>query len=287
MIRASTNAGPPIDPLYSFKCITFPNHYWKEPLRWPRAKPVGRAPETFNRQIQHLELAQFPGWIEGAAQVRQRNLRCRITPFPRRSVWKPQGKMTMSGDMSIVLHDEINSVLGPEARAEWEGRCLEMEITSFPKWKRACELWSPPGWVSKRVSLAVESRAEVARQQAFAPTMLAPTMAMSLSQPTARPITLDLPTHILRPEPISPPSSQASPQSSQPQTGEHAAELTPNTVLVQPIADLELPEDLSDSETVVTVVSSQRRASIALEDAGNVGVSDDATKDRPQRSSAQ
>ena len=139
------------------------------------------------------------------------------------------------------------------------------------------------------MSLAVESRAEVARQQAFAPTMLAPTMAMSVSQPIARPITLDLPTHVLRPEPISPPSSQASPQSSQPQTGEHAAELTPNTVLMQPIADLALPEDLSDSETAVTVVSSQRRASIGSEDAGNVGYSDDATnlRDRARRSSAQ
>ena len=112
-------------------------------------------------------------------------------------------------------------------------------------------------------------------------------MAMSLSQPTVRPITLDLPTHVLNPEPISPPSSQGRPQSSQPQTGEHAAELTPNTVLVQPIADLALPEDLSDSETVVTVVAAQRRASVALEDAGNLGTSDDATKDRARRSSAQ
>ena len=118
VIRASTSAGLPIDPLYTFKCINFPNHYWKEPLGWPRAKPVGRAPETLKRQIQHLELAQIPGWIEGAAQIRQRNLRCRITPFHRKSVWRPQGKMTMSGDMSIVLYDEINSVLGPEARAE-------------------------------------------------------------------------------------------------------------------------------------------------------------------------
>ena len=63
VIRTSTSAGPPIDPLYSFKCITLPNRYWKEPLGWPRAKPVGRAPELFNRQIQHLELAQIPGWI--------------------------------------------------------------------------------------------------------------------------------------------------------------------------------------------------------------------------------
>ena len=102
-----------------------------------------------------------------------------------------------------------------------------------------------------------------------------------------RPITLDLPTHVLRPEPISPPSSQASLQLPQPQTGEHCAELTNNTVLVQPIADLALPEDLSDSETAVTVASSQRRASIASEDAGNLGTSDDATKNRARRSSAQ
>ena len=102
-----------------------------------------------------------------------------------------------------------------------------------------------------------------------------------------RPITLDLPTHVLNPEPISPPSSQASPQSAQPQTGEHADELTPNTILVQPIADLALPEDLSDSEIVVTVVPAQRRASVALEDASNPGTSDDATKNRARRSSAQ
>ena len=280
VIRTSTSAGPPIDPLYTFKCMTLPNRYWKEPLGWPRAKPVGRAPEIFNRQIQHLELAQIPGWIEGAAQIRQRNLQCRITPFPRRSAWKPQGKMTMSGDMSIVLHNEINSVLGPQARAKWEEHCLELEIARFPKWKRACELWSQPGWISKRVSLAVESRAEIARQQAFAPAMVAPTMAMSLNQP----VTIDLPTHILEPERISPPSSQASPQSSQPHTGEHAAELTPDAALVQPIAELSLPEDLSDSETTVTIVSPRRRASVATE---NAEASNDATKERARRSSAQ
>ena len=100
-------------------------------------------------------------------------------------------------------------------------------------------------------------------------------------------VTLDLPTHVLNPEPISPPSSQASPRSSQPQTGEHAAGLTPNTILVQPIAELALPEDLSDSETVVTVVPAQRKPSVALEDASNPGTSDDATKNRARRSSAQ
>ena len=83
----------------------------------------------------------------------------------------------MSGDMSIVQHDEINSVLGSTERARWEEYCLELEIASFPKWKRACELGSQSGWISRRVALAVEGRAEIARQQAFAPTMLAPTMA--------------------------------------------------------------------------------------------------------------
>ena len=284
VIRASTSAGPPIDPLYAFKCITFPNHYWKEPLGWPRAKPVGRAPEAFNRQVQYMELAQIPSCIEGAAQTRQRNLQRRVTPFPRRAVWRPQAKMTMSGDMSIVQHDEINSVLGPEARAEWEGHCLELEIASFPKWKRACELWSQPGWVSKRISLAVESRAELERQQAFAPAMLAPIRAMSSNQPIDRPVTLDLPTHVLQPEPVSPPSTQTSPQSSQPQSGEHAAELTPDAVLVQSTAELSLPEDVSDSETVITVISPQRRSSIASEE---TGVSEDASKNRARRSSAQ
>ena len=231
-----------------------------------------------------MELAQIPNWIEGAAQTRQRNLQRRVTPFPRRAAWRPQAKMTMSGDMSIVQHDEINSVLGPEARAEWEGYCLELEIASFPKWKRACELWSQPGRVSKRISLAVESRAELERQQAFAPAMLTPTMAMSLSHPIDRPVTLDLPTHVLQPEPVSPPSTQTSSQASQPQSGEHAAELTPDAVLVQSTAELSLPEDVSDSETVITVTSPQRRASIASEE---TGVSEDASKNRARHSSAQ
>ena len=103
---------------------------------------------------------------------------------------------------------------------------------------------------------------------------------MSLNDP----VTIDMPTHVLEPEPISPPSSQASPQSSQPQTGELAAELTPDAALVQPIAELSLPEDLSGSETTLTIVSPRRRASVATEDAE---VSNDAPKERARRSSAQ
>ena len=262
-----------------------PNRYWKEPLGWPRAKPVGRAPEVFNRQIQHLESAQIPGWIEGAAQIRQRNLQSRVIPFPRKSAWKPTGKMTMSGDMSIVQHDEINSVLGSTERARWEEYCLELEIASFPKWKRACELWSQSGWISRRVALAVEGRAEMARQKAFAPTMLAPTMAMSLDRPISQPITINLPTHDLEPDPVGPSSSRTSPEYSQQQSGEHTAELTPNAALVQPIAELSLPESPSDSETVTTGVSPRRRASVSTDNPEQN--SDDATKERTRRSSAQ
>ena len=111
--------------------------------------------------------------------------------------------------------------------------------------------------------------------------MVAPTMAMSLNQP----FTIDLPTHVLEPEPFSPPSSQASPQSSQqPQTGEHAAELTPDAASVQPIAELSLPEDLSDPETILTIVSPRRRASVATEDAE---ASNEAPTERARHNSAQ
>ena len=191
----------------------------------------------------------------------------------------------MSGDMSIVQHDEINSVLGSAERARWEEFCLELEVASFPKWKRACELWSQPGWISRRVALAVGGRAEIARQQAFAPTMLAPTMAMSLDRPISQPITINLPTHNLEPEPVGPSSSRTSPQSSQQQSGEHAAGLTPNAALVQPIAELSLPEDLSDPETVATEVSPRRRASVSTDNAKKTP--NDTTKERARRSSAQ
>ena len=193
--------------------------------------------------------------------------------------------MTKSGNMSIVQHDEMNSVLGSTERAKWEEYCLELEVASFPKWKRACELWNQTGWISRRVALAVESRAEVARQQAFAPTMLAPTMAMSLDRPISQPMTINLPTHDLESEPVSPSSSRTSPQSSQPQSGDHAAELTPDAALVQPIAELSLPEDLSDPETIVTVVSPRRRASVSTDNAEETP--NDATEERARRSSAR
>ena len=37
----------------------------------------------------------------------------------------------MSGDMPLVLHDIVNSVPGPELRAEWEDECLNLELSNF------------------------------------------------------------------------------------------------------------------------------------------------------------
>ena len=48
IIKASMSARPNVDPLYSFRCITFPNRYWKEPVGWARARPVGRAPDCLD-----------------------------------------------------------------------------------------------------------------------------------------------------------------------------------------------------------------------------------------------
>ena len=45
--------------------------------------------------------------------------------------------MTMTGDMPLVLLDEVNSVLGEASRAEWEEECLNLEIRKFEIWKRA------------------------------------------------------------------------------------------------------------------------------------------------------
>ena len=74
-----------------------------------------RAPNHLQHQLQHLDLAKVPTWIEGGAQVRQRNLKWRIIPTKQ-----PQGKMKMSVDMSLPMQDVINAVLGAQAPADWE-----------------------------------------------------------------------------------------------------------------------------------------------------------------------
>ena len=108
---------------------------------------------------------------------------------------------------------------------------------------------------------------------------------MSLDRPISQPITIDLPTRNLEPEQAGLSSARTSPQSSQQQSGEHAAELTPDAALVQPIAELSLPEDQSDLETVVAEVSPRHRASVSTDNTEKTP--DDTTKERARRSSAQ
>ena len=187
--------------------------------------------------------------------MRQRNLKCPIAPFKR--------------DTPI-----INTVLGPEARAEWEEQCLEIEIASFPNWKRACELWNQANWVSKRVALAGDTRAEVAGQQAFAHAMPAPIMAMSLDQP----VTIALPTHILETEPISPPITQETTEE-----GRTMAELNPDHTPTQPTAGLNIPKT-SNAETTMTAMPPRRRASVST--ANNDAVKE-ADREKLRRNSAQ
>ena len=110
-------------------------------------------------------------------------------------------------------------------------------------WKKACTLWRQTGWVSKRVALAANQRSEKERAAQYPPQMsqtaAAATMAMSLEQPLtvdATPAEEEV-TEDETAMPVTPSPS-----------GEHAAELTPNVELADPIGDFTID---TDAETVV------------------------------------
>ena len=98
---------------------------------YPRARTIARGQEYLDHQLQHLDFARVHQWIEVAAQVRKRNFSHRIAPDQYEPAWHPPGKMTMSGDMPLVLLDVVISVLGPQLRAEWYEECLNLEISNF------------------------------------------------------------------------------------------------------------------------------------------------------------
>ena len=125
-------------------------------------------------------------------------------------------------------------------RAEWDEECLNLEVSNFDIWKQACALWKLAGWVSKRVALATNHRAEEERVARYAPQQSQPpTMAMSLEQP----LTVEANTNEAEvTEDNTAMSVTPSP------SGEHAAELTPNVELAEPIGDLTIDTDV---ETVV------------------------------------
>ena len=130
-INSSLDASPTVRSDYKFKFIKVPNHYWKEPVGYPRARPIARGQELLNHQLRHTDCANVPQWISVAAQVRDRNLSRRMAPIQYEPVWRPQGRMTMSEDMPLTLLDIVNQVLGAEIRAEWDDECLHLEVTNF------------------------------------------------------------------------------------------------------------------------------------------------------------
>ena len=98
-----------------------------------------------DHQLQYLDFVRVHQWIEMAAQVRKRNFSHRKAPVQYEPAWYPQGKMTMSGDMPLVLLDVVLFVLGPGLRAEWDEECLNLEVSDFKKWNRACGRWKQAG----------------------------------------------------------------------------------------------------------------------------------------------
>ena len=118
VIDSCLRISPHVRSDYQFKFIQVPNRYWKEPVGYPRARPIGPGKQLLNHQLRHLDVANVPKWISVAAQIRNRNLSRRMAPLQYEPVWRPQGRMTMSGDMPLL--DIVNQVLGAEMRAEWD-----------------------------------------------------------------------------------------------------------------------------------------------------------------------
>ena len=57
IINASLRASPNTRSNYHFKFIKIPNRYRKEPVGYPRARPIARGQELLNHQLQHLDFA--------------------------------------------------------------------------------------------------------------------------------------------------------------------------------------------------------------------------------------
>ena len=123
--------------------------------------------------------------------------------------------------------------------------------SNFEAWKRACGLWKQSGWVCKRVALAAACRTEAERALQYAPP---------LAQSTAAPIMVMSPEQLLTVEAT--PKQGIIDNTALPvnpnQSGEHAAKLTPNAALTDPIGELTID---TDAETVIPLPT--RRATVS------------------------
>ena len=95
-INSCLRISPRVRPNYKFKFIQAPNRYWKEPVGYPRARPIGHGKELLDHQLRHLDIANVPKWINVAAQIHDRNQSRRMAPLQYEPAWRPQGRMTMS-----------------------------------------------------------------------------------------------------------------------------------------------------------------------------------------------
>ena len=83
-------------------------------------------------QLQYLDSTWLRHWVEVAARERQWDIRRQVTtPVKQPPAGKPQGNMTMSGNVQLVLYDIIDAVLGPGQRAEWTEHRLTIELTGL------------------------------------------------------------------------------------------------------------------------------------------------------------
>ena len=60
IINASLRLCPNVCPDYKFKIFQVPNRYWKEPVGYPRARPIRRGKEHLDHQVRHLDVANIP-----------------------------------------------------------------------------------------------------------------------------------------------------------------------------------------------------------------------------------
>ena len=62
MINACLRISPHARPDYKFKFIQVPNRYRKEPVGYPRARPIGRGKGLLDHQLRHFDFANVTKW---------------------------------------------------------------------------------------------------------------------------------------------------------------------------------------------------------------------------------
>ena len=67
IIISSLRACPNARSNYAFKPTQIPYRYWKEPVGYPRARPIARGQEHLCHQLKRLDFAGVHQWVEVTA----------------------------------------------------------------------------------------------------------------------------------------------------------------------------------------------------------------------------